>query len=86
MLDPYTVYVLRCQDGSHYVGCTSNLSQRLKRHELGGVHYTSDKLPVEVVFTAQFPDKYMAYHFEKYLKSGSGRAFMYKRLVKKMIN
>ena len=28
-----------------------------------------------------FEDKYTAYNFEKYLKSGSGRAFLKKHLV-----
>ena len=77
----HTVYILKCSDGSHYVGCTSNLENRLIRHGRGEVHYTSTRLPVEVETTINFNDKYKAFFFEKYLKSGSGRAFMFKRLV-----
>ena len=77
----HTVYVLRCNDGSHYVGCTSNLERRLVRHNRGEVHYTKSRLPLDVITTIVFKDKYKAFAFEKYLKSGSGRAFMYKRLV-----
>ncbi|WP_339698550.1 GIY-YIG nuclease family protein [uncultured Roseivirga sp.] len=79
----HTVYILKCSDDSHYVGCTGNLEERLKRHNNGEVSYTKSRLPIEVVLTINFPDKYKAFAFEKYLKSGSGRAFMYKRLVLK---
>lgn len=75
------VYILRCTDGTYYIGCTSNLNERLKRHENGYVNYTKTRLPVEVVTTINFQDKYKAFFFEKYLKSGSGKAFMNKRLV-----
>jgi hypothetical protein len=42
---------------------------------------TKYRLPVEVWTYIVFNDKYKAYKFEKYLKSGSGRAFLNKRLV-----
>jgi len=75
------VYLLKCYDGSIYTGCTNNLENRLERHNKKQVHYTRDKLPVELVTYLAFTDKYKAYNFEKYLKSGSGIAFRNKRLV-----
>ena len=39
-----------------------------------------DKLPVKLNTYIAFYDKYKAFEFEKYLKSGSGRAFAQKRL------
>lgn len=81
----WTVYIIKCADNTHYVGCTSNLEKRLVRHNRGEVHYTSTRLPIEVLTYTVFHDKYKAYAFEKYLKSGSGRAFMYKRLVDKLL-
>jgi predicted GIY-YIG superfamily endonuclease len=36
---------------------------------------TVNRLPVELVFYFAIDDKYKAFSFEKYLKSGSGRAF-----------
>ncbi len=75
------IYLLRCSDKSIYTGCTSNLEKRLERHNKGQVHYTKDKLPFELVTCIQFTDKYKAYNFEKYLKSGSGIAFRNKRLI-----
>ena len=77
----HTVYIIKCNDNSHYVGCTSNLEERLIRHSRGEVHYTKSRLPLQVITTIVFQDKYKAFAFEKYLKSGSGRAFMYKRLI-----
>lgn len=58
------------------MGCTSDLKERLERHENGNVPATSGRLPVEVVVNISFQNKYKAFEFEKYLKYGSGRAFM----------
>lgn len=77
----HTVCNLRCADSHTYVGCTSNLADRLMRHQAGMVHYTRDKLPVTLVAAIGFLGKPKAFGFEKYLISGSGRAFMNKRLI-----
>lgn len=79
--DYYTVYVLKCCDGSHYTGCTGNLEQRMASHARGEVSYTKGRLPIELVTIIGFKERHKAYFFEKYLKSGSGRAFLNKRLV-----
>ncbi len=75
------VYILKCNDGSYYTGCTSNLNERLYRHNTKRVHFTKDKLPIVLITCISFSDKYKAYKFEKYLKSGSGIVFRNKRLV-----
>ncbi len=75
------VYLLRCIDDSIYTGCTSNIESRLERHRKAEVHYTSTRLPVELIGFTAFTDKYKAYDFERYLKTGSGRAFARKRLI-----
>ncbi len=75
------VYILKCSDGTYYTGCTNNLDDRLARHRKGQVHYTSSRQPFELVTHITFTDKYKAYNFEKYLKSGSGIAFRNKRLI-----
>ncbi|WP_422355951.1 GIY-YIG nuclease family protein [Roseivirga pacifica] len=77
----HTVYILLCSDGKFYTGCTSNLESRLKKHHNGQVTSTSYRLPVELETYIVFKDKYKAYSFEKYLKSGSGIAFRNKRLI-----
>jgi predicted GIY-YIG superfamily endonuclease len=71
----YFVYQRKCSNGSRYTGCTNNLDARLDRHSKGYVFSTKDKLPIELEMYVAFTDKYKAFAFEKYLKSGSGRAF-----------
>ncbi len=61
-----------------YIGCTDSLKKRLERHRKGYVPATKPLLPIELVSYFAFQDKYVAYNFEKYLKSGSGRAFIKK--------
>jgi len=73
----YYVYSLKCRDG-YYVGCTDDLNDRLKRHQEGFVSTTTNRLPLKLEFYFAIKDKYKAFEFEKYLKSGSGRAFMNK--------
>ena len=50
-------------------------------HRNGKISSTKNRLPIEVSNCFLFRDKYKAYKFEKYLKSGSGRAFMSKHLI-----
>jgi putative endonuclease len=75
------VYILKCSDSTFYTGCTSDLDDRLKRHSKGENTYTKYRLPVNLITYIAFQDKYKAYNFEKYLKSGSGIAFAGKRLL-----
>jgi len=75
------VYILKCVDNSYYTGCTSDLDDRLRPHSKRENTYTKDKLPVILIYYSAFLDKYKAYEFEKYLKSGSGKAFARKRFL-----
>ncbi len=72
------VYLLKCIDGRTYIGCTDNIKERIKRHQNGYVLATKDRLPIKLVSYFAFFNKYTAFNFEKYLKSGSGRAFLKK--------
>ena len=76
----YIVYILKCSDGHPHVGCTEDLEERMERHANGYVPATKDRRPVLLVTHVVFQDKCKAFAFEKYLKSGSGRAFMNKHL------
>jgi predicted GIY-YIG superfamily endonuclease len=47
---PWTVYILRCRDGSLYTGITNDLPKRLKVHAAGKAsRYTRSRLPVRLV-------------------------------------
>ena len=76
----YYIYSLKCKDG-YYVGCTDDLNGRIKRHQKGHVVATANRLPVKLDFYFATEDRYKAFNFEKYLKSGSGRAFIKKHLL-----
>ena len=80
-LPMYYVYILKLNNNQHYVGCTQDLKQRLKKHKHHGVPTTSRIRPEELVFYAAFKNDEKAYAFEKYLKSSSGFAFRNKRLI-----
>jgi putative endonuclease len=51
-------YILRCSDRSFYSGITNNLEERLREHNSGvGAKYTKTRLPVELLYFEEFPDK-----------------------------
>lgn len=65
----FYVYILKCSDGSYYVGHTDDIEHRIGAHRvgLGGV-YTSKRLPVEVVFVQDFASRYEALVMERQIK------------------
>src|SRR5204862_1390095 len=71
------VYVLRSVSNPdrHYVGTTSNVRDRLCWHNEGPSGYTVGNRPWELVVAVEFSAEREAIAFERYLKSGSGRAF-----------
>jgi predicted GIY-YIG superfamily endonuclease len=75
IMNNYFVYILACSDNKPYTGCSANLKERLEQHRKGRVLATKKRLPVKLISYIAFNDKYKAFEFEKYLKSGSGRAF-----------
>ena len=74
----FYVYILLCSNMKTYIGCTDNLRDRIKKHNKGQVSATKDQLPIKLIAYFAFSNKYTAFNFEKYLKSGSGRAFIKK--------
>jgi predicted GIY-YIG superfamily endonuclease len=75
------VYLLKCADDTYYTGHTADLVDRINRHSKGENTYTKPRRPVKLITYIAFSDKYKAINFEKYLKSGSGKAFAQKRLI-----
>lgn len=72
-----TVYILRSLSVADqwYVGMTRDLAQRVAEHNASKSPHTSKFVPWEVVVSLNFQDDSKAAEFERYLKSGSGRAF-----------
>ena len=53
----FSVYLLRCGDGSLYAGITTDLQRRLREHNAGqGAAYTRSRLPVTLVYDEQTPN------------------------------
>jgi putative endonuclease len=60
------MYILECADGSYYVGSTRNLEQRIFQHQQGlGAKYTSNRLPVKLVYGEEYDRIDDAYGKEK---------------------
>ena len=76
----YYTYILRNLTTSrYYIGYSPNLKNRLVKHKSGRVLSTKSNLNYELEWYCAFRSKARALSFEKYLKTGSGIAFMRKR-------
>ena len=73
-----TVYVIQSEVAptQHYVGLTSNIVGRLAAHNAGESPHTRKHRPWRILVTVQLATEDHATRFERYLKSGSGRAFL----------
>jgi putative endonuclease len=71
------VYIIRSDvaPSRHYVGITNNIRERLEWHNNGPSGQTISHRQWSLVVSMEFPSEKEALRFEKYLKSGSGRAF-----------
>jgi predicted GIY-YIG superfamily endonuclease len=69
----FSVYILECADGSHYVGMTENLERRLSQHDQAWFvnSYTSSRLPVKLVWHAEFTSHDDAFQRERQIKGWS---------------
>ena len=70
----FHVYMLRCSDGSYYTGHTDALERRVAEHQTGLIGgYTSERVPVELVFAEAFQTRDEALTFELRIKNWSRR-------------
>ncbi len=69
----YWTYILRCSDGSYYVGITNNMDQRLEQHQSGADPgaYTFTRRPVKLVYQNMSMTPDAAIELEKKLKGWS---------------
>lgn len=77
----YYVYLIKSRNNPDktYIGFTTDLRQRLKKHNEGASIYTTDFRPWKLVTYICFDDESKAQKFEKYLKVGSGHVFAQRR-------
>ena len=69
----FSVYILKCSDGSYYTGITNDIERRLFEHMEGSnrLSYTYTRRPLELVFIAEFTDPETAISVEKQIKRWS---------------
>ncbi len=65
----FWAYMLRCSDGTYYVGQTDSLERRVGQHQHGEVAgYTQKRRPVELVWSEGFSSRLEAVEAERRLK------------------
>ena len=79
----FYVYILRSIDHPKqtYVSSTSDLRSRLAQHIADKSIHTNKFKPWNLMAYVALPDKLLAETFERYLKTGSGRALASRRLI-----
>ena len=78
----YYVYIIQSEeDGSFYIGYSSDVANRLEQHNNSKRGYTSNKQPWKVVYTEKYKTKTEAIKREYFLKRQKNRKF-YEQLIK----
>ena len=73
----YFVYILQSErDGSYYIGHTSDLEDRLRRHNEGRSVYTRAKVPWRLIHQEVFHSRSDAIKREKEIKAKKGREYI----------
>jgi putative endonuclease len=80
--DKRVVYIIRSESDPNrfYTGLTSDMEARLDWHNTGPYGFTVDHRPWSLVIAMTFATETAARRFERYLKTGSGRAFSKRHL------
>jgi len=66
------MYILECCDGTYYTGSTIHLDIRYKQHQAGqGSNHTKVRLPVELVYSEEYPRISHAFYREKQIQDWS---------------
>ncbi|PTW46723.1 tRNA/rRNA methyltransferase [Sphingomonas faeni] len=65
----FYAYMLRCSDGSYYIGHTDSLERRIAQHQHGELPgYTHNRRPVTLMWSQDFPSRIEALEAERQLK------------------
>jgi predicted GIY-YIG superfamily endonuclease len=69
---PFFAYMLRCADGSYYLGHTDDLEKRMAEHHEGGTGgYTESRRPLQLVWSQAFVTREDALAAERQIKKWS---------------
>ena len=68
----FWTYILRCADGSYYVGHTDDLERRVAQHAEGSFcGYTAERRPITLVYAEEFDSRDEAFRRERQIKGWS---------------
>ncbi len=72
----YSVYIVRCADGTFYTGIATDVQRRIEEHNTSpkGARYTRSRRPVTLVWEEKHPDRSSASKREHALKKMSREA------------
>ena len=65
----FYMYILKCSDGSYYVGHTDDITKRISEHQMGVLPcYTKNRRPVKLVYLQDFATRNEAFAAERKVK------------------
>ncbi len=68
----FWAYILRCADGTYYVGHSDNLEERIGAHQSGLIKgYTQKRRPLALVWSQEFAERDQAFRAERQIKGWS---------------
>jgi predicted GIY-YIG superfamily endonuclease len=68
----FHMYILRCADGSYYIGHSGEVEVRVADHQRGGISaYTRKRRPVTLVYAEEFATRDEAFARERQVKGWS---------------
>jgi len=69
-MSDYSVYLVRCRDGSVYTGIATNVPRRIIEHEnsVKGAKYLRGKGPLDLVYQRRIGDRSLASRIESRIK------------------
>ena len=78
----YFVYIIKNNSGKIYIGQTYDLEKRIREHNESGTGYTSKFRPWKLIHNENFSSRKEAMAREKYLKTGTGRDWIKKEILR----
>jgi putative endonuclease len=83
----FHVYILfSLRDRGFYIGFTTNIEQRMYRHNIGHTPSTTWRRPLRLVFYESFLNKYDALRRERYFKTTKGKTTLRQMLRRTLEN
>jgi putative endonuclease len=79
-MEYFVCILLSKKDKKFYTGFTTNLTERINKHNSGKVVSTLHRIPLELIYYEVCYNQEDALHRERYLKSTYGKRYIRNRL------